>query len=202
MIVIGLCGNSGSGKSTVCKSFLNFGIQSIDADAVYRDLTKPNSELNLSLRSHFGPEILNEDFSLNRKNLSNIIFSDTTGSKRKLLNSITHSAIIDETLRRIEYHKTKGELAVIFDAPLLFESGFDKKCDIIIAVTADKDKKIERIMKRDSIDYSLASLRIASQLDESFLIKHANYVIDTTDGEGVIEARVREITENIFKCEV
>lgn len=202
MVIIGLCGNSGSGKSTVCKSFLKFGIPSIDADMVYRDLTTPGSELNKLLAFHFGDRILNDDLSLNRGVLSEIVFSDKEGVKRLLLNRITHSSIINETVSRIENLKKQGKAAVIFDAPLLFESGFDKKCDVIIAVTAKREKKIERIMKRDGIDYSKAVARLDSQLDEKFLVEHAHYVIDTTNGEDDIEDCVKNSIEKILKCEV
>ena len=201
MIIIGLCGNSGSGKSTVCEYFSKYGITSINADLVYRDLTTPGSELNKKISMHFGNDVLNEDLSLNRKVLAEIVFSDTTGENRLLLNKITHSAVIEETLSRIELLRAKGERAVIFDAPLLFESGFDKKCDVIIALTADREIKIERIMRRDNIDYEKASLRINAQIEEKFLVEHADYVIDTTD-DSDIEFRIKQITEIILKCEV
>ena len=98
MTIIGLCGNSGSGKGTVCESFLNYGIPSIDADLVYRDLTVVNSSLTQELSDKFGSEILNTDLSLNRKALADIVFSDKSGGLLRQLNKITHSPITTFTL--------------------------------------------------------------------------------------------------------
>ena len=197
MIIIGLCGNSGSGKSTISKSFQKFGISSIDADLVYRDLTGADSNLNRLLSYHFGAKILNSDFSLNRKALSEIVFSDKTGDSLRLLNGITHSHIIAETERRISALEKSGAKAVVFDAPLLFESGFNKKCNVIIAATAEKETKIKRIMLRDKIDYSKACARIDSQIPEHILEERADYVICTNDGAD-IDAQIQEIIKNII----
>ena len=202
MIIIGLCGNSGSGKGTVCDSFLKHGIPSIDADLVYRDLTVVNSTLTQKLANKFGSVILNTDLSLNRKSLADIVFSDKTGELLKELNKITHSSIIAEAESRIADMEKNGFKAVIFDAPLLFESGFDKKCDFIIAVTADKNEKIARIMKRDGIDYQRADARIKSQLSEEFLTEHSDYVIENVGSINDVNSSVAKIIKNIFDCEV
>ena len=198
MIIIGLCGNSGSGKGTVCKSFLRYGVPSIDADALYRELTAPGADLNVRLSNHFGMDILNDDGSLNRSSLSKIVFSDKSGESLKNLNRITHSRIIEETEKRIENFKLLGERAVIFDAPLLFESGFDKKCDFIITVIAKPEDKIKRIMQRDDIDFSTANARINSQLQEKYLIDRSDYVINNVGDVSDIDLQVNEIIKNIF----
>lgn len=202
MTIIGLCGNSGSGKGTVCESFFNYGIPSIDADIVYRDLTVVNSTLTQELSDKFGSEILNTDLSLNRKALADIVFSDKSGGLLRQLNKITHSSIIAETERRIAEMEKNGITAVVFDAPLLFESEFDKKCDFIIAVTANKNDKIQRIMQRDGIDYKRADARISSQLSEEFLIEHSDYVIENTGSVDDLNSSVQKIIKNIFNCEV
>ena len=202
MFIIGLTGNSGSGKGTVCKSFLKFGIPSIDADVIYRDLTSIGTVLNKELSENFGDDILNEDLSLNRKALAKIVFSDPSGDLLKKLNKITHTHIISETEKRIKDLEKNGVSAVIFDAPLLFESGFDKKCDVIITVSATNDDKISRIMQRDNIDHSKAVARINAQLNESFLIERSDYVINNVGDVADIDLQVKKIIKNIFKCEV
>lgn len=202
MIVIGLCGNSGSGKGTVGAYFSKHGIPSIDADLVYRDLIAPGSELVKRLSDNFGTEILNPDLSLNRSALSEKVFSDKSGMLLKKLNKITHSSIIAETERRIDLLSKSGGKAIVFDAPLLFESGFNEKCDFIIAVTADLETKIRRIMKRDSIDYAKARARIDSQLSEDFLRKNADFIIDNSVDNADIEDSVKKIIKNIINCEV
>ncbi len=177
MQIIGLCGSSGSGKGTVSDIFLSYGIPSIDADAVYRDLTTPGSPLVCALKSFFGDAILNYDGTLNRKQLSKIVFEDRSGFFRKKLNEITHASIIDEAEKRISEFEKNGVNRVIFDAPLLFESNFDKKCDLIIAVIAQNELKVQRIMKRDNISEDIAVKRLETQLSDEELISRADFVI-------------------------
>ena len=202
MIVIGLCGNSGSGKSTVCHIFSKYGIPSIDADLVYRDLTVPDAELTKKLSERFGNEILSADGALNRKALSAVVFSDRSASLLKELNSITHSSIIAETKKRICNFSKKGNKAVIFDAPLLFESGFDKECNVIISVCAPREEKIKRIMQRDNISEETANKRLDSQLSEAFLTEHSDFVINSGEGHPDTDTQIRKIIKNIFNSEV
>ncbi len=202
MIIIGLCGNSGSGKGTVCNSFLKYGVPSIDTDLVYRELTVSGASLTNKLKDRFGPEILNSDLSLNRKALADIVFSDATGQLLNELNRITHSSIIAEAENRINELSKSGIRAVIFDAPLLFESGFDKKCSVIITVTAEKDDKIKRIIQRDGISYENAIKRLNSQLSEEFLVEHSDYVISNVGSIEQIDFQVEKIVKNILNCEV
>ncbi len=196
MIIIGLCGGSGSGKGTVAKIFADNGIPTIDADAVYRDLTYSNSPLIKSIASVFGGRILTEDGFLNRKELSNIVFS----SKEKLilLNSLTHPAVIEETERRINEFREAGNPAIVFDAPQLFESGFNKKCNVIIAVTAPYDERVKRLMHRDSLDEDSIRKRILSQISDEYLIENSDYVIENKGNVEMLNEKVKQIINKIL----
>lgn len=197
MIIIGLCGGSGAGKGTVDNCFLKHGIPSIDTDAVYRELTVRGSYLLNILSEAFGTDILNERGELDRKKLSALVFSDS--AKHKLLNSITHSEILNEAERRIRKYESEGYPAVICDAPLLFESGFDKKCDIIIAVTAPLDVRIERLVRRDGISPEAARQRILSQLPDEYLEKHSDFVINNNGDLANVQAQIDSLVKIILK---
>lgn len=197
MIIIGLCGGSGAGKGTVDNCFLKHGIPSIDTDAVYRELTVRGSYLLHILSEAFGTDILNERGELDRKKLSALVFSDP--AKHKLLNSITHSEILNEAERRIRKYESEGYPAVICDAPLLFESGFDKKCDIIIAVTAPLDVRIERLVGRDGISPEAARQRILSQLPDEYLEKHSDFVINNNGDLANVQAQIDSLVKIILK---
>lgn len=197
MIIIGLCGGSGAGKGTVSGLFLKHGIPSIDADAVYRELTSRGSKLLHTLSNEFGAEILSENGELDRKKLSSIVFSSP--EKRRVLNSITHAEILRETDKRMIEYQKNGAPAVIFDAPLLFESGFDKRCDVIIAVTAPLEIRIERLTERDGISAEMASKRISSQLSDDYLIERSTFVI-TNDGDiSNLQEQTDKIVNKILK---
>ena len=178
MIIIGLCGGSGAGKGTVAGFFAKCGIPSINADEVYKDISGVGSQLLSRLREAFGDEIITENGELDRRALSSLVFSEEGRETRlPILNKITHSAVIEETERRISELGSAGIDAVIFDAPQLFESGFDKKCDAVISVIADKETRIKRIMARDGISRERAVSRIDSQLSDEFFAKNSDFII-------------------------
>ena len=182
MKIIGLCGTSGSGKGYVSMLFTKHGIPSIDTDRVYRETTtKKGSECLCELVSEFGNSILTENGELYRPALAKIVFSDR--EKLKRLNEITHKHIKKDTEALLNAYKAEGAPAVIIDAPVLFESGFDKMCDFTVCVTSPTERKIDRIMTRDQITRPEAEARLASQKTDSELVSLTNYQIDNSGKE-------------------
>ena len=165
MNVIGLCGGSGSGKSTVASMFLSCGIPSIDADAVYHIITSTEGDCLRELREAFGDGIV-RDGALDRRALSAIVFADGARQKREQLNAITHRYVLTHTRRVLRDMEREGVRAVMFDAPLLFESGFDKECRASVCVVADMAVRIRRLVARDAMTEEQARRRIASQMSD------------------------------------
>ncbi len=199
MHIIGLCGGSGSGKTYVSEIFLSYNIPSIDADSVYAELTLPGAPLISELAEIFGNKIIADNGGLNRKELSNIVFAEGAEDIRKTLNSITHRAVLMQTDKIIKEYDKNGKKYIIFDAPLLFESGFDKKCDTVIAVIADENIRIKRITERDGISENDAKKRIASQISDVFLKEHADFVIINNGTYEELKSQVFDIAEKILK---
>jgi dephospho-CoA kinase len=182
MKIIGLCGSSGSGKGYISMLFNKYGVLSIDTDRVYRETTtKKGSECLLELTKEFGNSILKEDGTLYRPALAEIVFSDR--EKLNKLNEITHKHIKKDTQALLEMYEGEGARAVIIDAPVLFESGFDKMCDFTVCVTSPTERKIDRIMTRDQITREQALARLNSQKTDSELIELATYQIDNSGKE-------------------
>ncbi len=182
MKIIGLCGSSGSGKGYVSMLFTKYGVLSIDTDRLYRETTtKKGSECLSELTNEFGASILTEDGALYRPKLAEIVFSDR--EKLNKLNQITHKHIKKDTLALLAQYKDEGARAVIIDAPVLFESGFDKMCDFTICVTSPTERKIDRIMTRDQITREQALARLNSQKSDSELIALSTYQIDNSGKE-------------------
>jgi dephospho-CoA kinase len=182
MKIIGLCGSSGSGKGYISMLFNKYGVLSIDTDRVYRETTtKKGSECLLELTKEFGNSILKEDGTLYRPALAEIVFSDR--EKLNKLNEITHKHIKKDTQALLEMYEGEGARAVIIDAPVLFESGFDKMCDFTVCVTSPIERKIDRIMTRDQITREQAIARLNSQKTDSELIELATYQIDNSGKE-------------------
>lgn len=196
MKTIGLTGGSGAGKGCVCHSFLKLDINSIDTDKVYRELCLPGSPCLIELIGVFGNGILNEDGTLDRKELASIVFSDK--EKLEVLNLITHRYILNSVREWLEIQRSEGRLAAIVDAPLLYESGFDKECDIVIAVVSDKATRIKRIIARDSISEQAAEKRLSNQGDDSFYTQNADFVIINNGSKDELDAQTKEIYTKLF----
>ncbi len=198
MIVIGLTGNSGSGKSCVCQNFLKYNINSIDTDKTAREVCNKGKPCLNELVNFFGNTILNPDGTLNRKALAAIAFSDK--QKHYALNSITHKYILSEVRLWLDTQKHEKRIAAIVDAPLLFESGFAKECDVIIAVTAKKDIRINRILERDDITVDAAELRLSKQGDDTFYTHKANYVIENNGSLEDLYTQTDKIYKKLFSA--
>lgn len=201
--VIGLTGQSGAGKGEVCRILSEYGIKSIDTDAVYHGLLIPPSECIDELAEFFGTQILDENGAVNRKVLASIVFASENQDKLETLNRITHKFILGETEKMIRMFEAEGYRAVAVDAPLLFESGFDKKCDTVVSVTAPYETRLERIIKRDRIDRERAAARLRSQKSECFYVENSDYIIsndgDTDDLKRQTETVVRKILGTVAK---
>lgn len=198
MRVIGLCGGSGSGKGTVCEVFRENGIPTIDTDAVYRELTGMPGPLVDALRAEFGDSIITADGTLDRRSLATLIFNSPDATdKLKRLNAIAHKYILDETRNRLYSYSLGGAPLGVVDAPVLFESGFDSECDIIVSVIADKNIRIERIICRDGIGREEAERRIAAQMSDEQLISKSDFVIynnsDLTNLRGQVDRLIANL---------
>lgn len=194
-MVIGLTGQTGAGKSTVSKIFVENGFTLIDADLISREIVKPGMPCLEELFDYFGDSIRNADNTLNRKALANIVFTD----KRKLesLNSICHPFITEEILAKISHYSAEGHRLILLDAPTLFESQAADFCDLIISVVAYPELRCDRIMKRDSITETEAHDRMNAQLDEDFFVGHSDYVIRNNDDCEQLFALAEEVADKI-----
>lgn len=195
MLVIGLTGGTGSGKGTVCQKFLKYGIKSIDTDQTARQVCAAGTPCLNELVENFGPSILNADQTLNRQALAAIAFSDK--EKHLTLNKITHKYILAEVRRQIEEETKNSAKAIIVDAPLLFESNFDKECDIIIAVTSSAETRIQRIIKRDNISFETAKLRLSKQGNDEFYTSRADFVITNNGNIEELDLQIEKIYSSL-----
>ncbi|MBR7100923.1 MAG: dephospho-CoA kinase [Clostridia bacterium] len=197
MIVIGLCGSSGSGKGYVCDIFKKYGVEYIDTDKVYQKIAVGGSPCVRELCNFFGDEIINSDGSLNRKMLSKRVFEgDNAAQHLKMLNRITHKYIREDVVRILSEFERSGVKAAIIDAPVLFESGFDSLCHVTVCVTAPRDLKLQRILERDKITRHKAEARIDSQLPDIRLRELCDYEI-VNDGESNLDGEIIKVIRGI-----
>lgn len=191
MLTIGLTGPTGAGKSTVAELFAAFGVPVIDADRVWRELLIPPSDCLTELARRFGREILNPDGSLNRPALGRLVFSDS--AELEALDTLAHSRIMTDVGRRLRLLRESGCRAAVFDAPQLFEAGADRICNVIVSVLADREIRLGRITRRDSIAEADALRRMASQKPDSFFRAHSDYIIENNGSANRLTDAVRNI---------
>ena len=202
VMLVGLCGRSGSGKGYIAKMFAEYGIPSVDTDAVYRGMTSSVPDKTMlstcmtELVGRFGEQILADDLSLNRPVMRNLVFGGDTDALTDL-NRITHRHILADTQSAAEQFYRDGFPIVLIDAPVLYESGFDKMCDCVVCVTAPEDVIVSRIMKRDGLSEADAKRRLASQKTREELEGRADFVISNDDERPVLYERVKHCTESL-----
>jgi len=179
MILVGLTGGVATGKSTVARMFKQCGAVVIDADELAHEVIKPGKPAWREIVTLFGKTILNQDRSLNRQALGSIVFRNRT--KRRQLERIIHPRVAREQQRLVRrVAKRKPHAVVIYEVPLLFEAGVDKRVDKIIVVTADRETQIMRLKKRNHLSRAEALRRIQAQMSLSKKVRLADIVIDGT----------------------
>ncbi len=168
--VLGLTGPTGSGKSMASNLAREKGINVIDCDKLARVAVEKGTKALNELTKTFGNEILNADGTLNRKALARIAFA--TPEKTNLLNK----TLLPHIARLVEDNIVSDKINIL-DAPTLFESGIDKICDKTVAVLADREVRLERIVKRDNISKEDALLRISAGKSDEFYIQNADAIM-------------------------
>lgn len=177
MLILGLTGNIGCGKSSLSTIFRDNSIDIVDADIIARQIYD-DEKLLKKVYDTFGTNIKNKDGSLNRKELGRIVFNNE--EKLIQLNKLTHPVIRENVTNQIEEYKKQNKKIIVLDAALLIESDYLNFIDKLLVITCDEDIQIERIKKRDNCSTEEALSRIKSQMSQENKVKYADYVIDNS----------------------
>jgi dephospho-CoA kinase len=175
MLIIGLTGGIGSGKSTVARHFESLGVPVIDADIITRELVKPGQDALKEIVAHFGPDIIQTDGQLNRAWLRALIF-DNPG-ERKVLENILHPRARESALRQLAKLDTPY---CILCVPLLIESGWNDMVHRILVIDLPRELQIQRTMDRDGIPENQVETIINTQIDRDSRLSAADDVIVNT----------------------
>ena len=189
MILLGLTGGIGSGKSTVSAMLADRGAVIIDADAIVRELQAPGQPLLAELAAEFGDSILGADGSLDRAALAAAAFGDK--EKVATLNRIVHPAVGREMNRRLEEQRDTDNI-VVLDIPLLAENPRKGLCGVIV-VDVPVDTAVERLMKHRGFSESDARARVANQASRETRLAIADRVLDNSGDIASLESQVNEV---------
>lgn len=198
LLVVGLTGQTGAGKTTVSKAFEAEGFTVINADTVSREVIGTTDILE-KLTFTFGEEILNDDGTLNRRMLA----AKTFGDKEQLqkLNEIMYPPILEKIENQINELQKAGVTKILLDAPTLFESGAQKFCNCKVSVIANEALRKERIIKRDNLTIKEAESRMASQQSDRFYILRSDYIIRNNGTAGELENQGQLIAKRVSKAD-
>jgi dephospho-CoA kinase len=190
---IGLTGGIGSGKTTVARMLAERGAVVIDADAISRELVEPGSPALIELAEAFGPGILRDDGSLNRGALAQVAFTEPGGTER--LNAIMHPRIRAESERRLAAAVSQGGAGVVvYDMPLLLETGQQSVVDLVLVVDVPEETQLERATGERGLDADDVRRRMAAQVSRAERLAAADIVIDNA---GSLEA-TRDQVERVW----
>lgn len=192
MILVGLTGGVATGKSTVAKMFERCGAHTIDADVLARQAVEPGKPAWRAIVKTFGTQILNADRTLNRAALGNIVFRNK--AKLRRLERIIHPQVAgmqEQVTKAIARKHPKA--VILYEVPLLFEAGVDRRVDLVVVVTADRRTQIARLKARNGFSRAEALRRIRSQMPIKQKAAAADYVLDGTTPRTRLLNQVRRL---------
>lgn len=196
MYLIAVTGGIASGKSVVASRLAELGAVHIDADDLARRVVEPGTPALAAIAEHFGPEVINDDGSLNRAALGAVIFEDP--DRREALNSITHPAV-KQLARRLmdEAGEADPDAVVVYDVPLLVEARIHEvyDFDLIVVVQASVATRIERMVSLRGLTREEAVHRVNSQADDAERLAIADVVIDS---EGSLDETITQ-TDQLWR---
>ena len=198
VMLVGLTGGIGAGKSTVAQLFEERGVPIVDADAIARDVVKPGEPALAELVEHFGDSILGADGELNRGKLAEVAFADA--ESHEALNAIMHPAISAETAKRID--ALRGDHSVIVhDVPLLVEAGLAGNYDLTVLVDTPAQIRLQRLTELRGMDSEDAKKRIAAQATDEQRRAVCDVALDNSGDIEHLRAQFEQMWERFISRE-
>ena len=194
MMIVGLTGGLGAGKTTIAGLFKDCGATIIDADQLAREVVKPGKIAWREIKKTFGNGVLNADRTLNRQALASIVFQQP--SQLQILQQIIHPRVArEQAIRTKAIAKTSPHAVIIYDAPLLIEAEAHRRMDHLIVVKADHATQIARVRLRDGCTKTEALRRIRQQMPLRQKLHYADAVLDGTWPR----SRLRPMVQSLYR---
>ena len=191
MMVIGLTGSFGSGKSTVARMMAELGARVLDADRVGHEALTPGSDAWKEVVAAFGHGILRPDRSVDRHKLGEVVFGNA--GSRERLNSIMHPRMFEMVKERLEEWRREGVKVAVLEATLLIEAAWTSLVDQVWVVVAPQDKVEARVVSGGVFPGAQVATRWRSQMPAAEKVKQADEVIDNSGSPDDLRDRVREL---------
>lgn len=195
MLVYGLTGGIGTGKSEVARMFREEGLPVVDADRIAREIVEPGGDAHEAIVRRFGKEVLLPDGRIDRKKLGDRVFADP--EQRAALEAITHPRIAQGIACALARLEADGHAAAIVEAALIHEKARTGMFEAVIAVRCDDALQLRRLMARDGISEAAARKRLAAQMDPGEKALASDYVIDNSGDLESTREQVRALAARL-----
>ena len=191
MLVIGLTGGIGTGKSEATRQLEALGASIISADQVGHEAYTPNTEAWEQVVAAFGDDILQDDQEIDRRKLGAVVFSDP--SQLEKLNQIMHPRMAWMVSDKIEVFRGQGVNVVVVEAALLFEAGWDSLVEEVWVTDSPEESIIGRLKERNGLSEGEAKKRINSQMDRAERIERSDFVINNSGDMAELGNAIKEL---------
>lgn len=195
MNVLGLTGGVATGKSTVAKYFKNLGIPVLDADTIAHEAIDRGSGAYSKLIETFGESILSRDLEIDRRRLRELLVGNPKDKER--IEAIIHPEVLKRSAEEIRGFQEKGAKWILFEVPLLFESGLKESLSPTIVVYCPSSLQLERLLSRDKMDKEKALRLIRLQWDIETKRRLADYVIDNSTSLENLQKQTLQLYEKL-----
>ncbi len=195
MIVLGLTGSIGMGKSTAARMLRGMGVPVHESDAAVHELLAPGGRAVAAVRQAF-PKVENEQGGIDRAALGRIVFNDA--ARRKALESILHPMVVQAQRDFLKSHARRGTRLAVLDIPLLFETGADRRVDYTVVVTAPAFVQRARVLARGLTEDQFHA-RLATQLPDIEKRKRADFIVQTGRGMSHTRRELRQIVHKLTR---
>ena len=199
MIILGLTGSIGMGKSTAAKNLRRLGVPLFDADATVHRLLGPGGAAVRSVEAAF-PGVRDEEGGIDRRRLGQLVFGDQPALRR--LEGILHPMVRRAERRFVARARARREKLVVLDIPLLFESGAVERCDYVLVVSAPPRLQRERVMRRPGMSESRFADILGAQIPDREKRRRADFVVATALGRSVSFRQLKGIVRTLRRGEM
>lgn len=194
MLIIGLTGGIGSGKSVASDKFKSLGITVVDADVASRTVVEPGKPALKEIEDHFSSAIITAEGKLDRNKLREIIATDP--EERKWLESVLHPKIGEQITKELS---ESTSVYTLFVAPLLLETNSQERCARVVVVDVPKEVQIRRTAKRDKVSPNQVEQMVAVQMEREKRLKKADDVLLNSGTIEDLEKQVEELHKKYIK---
>jgi dephospho-CoA kinase len=193
MLVVGLTGGIGCGKSEVRRRLLSAGFKVLDADTLAKQLAETDPVIVGKIKREFGEAMYDAAGHLQRKALAAVVFNDRKQLEK--LNGIIHPRVINTVERQIDEMQEHGEKIVVVEAALHYEVHWNEAMDAMVVVSAPMAKRVAWVMQRDSVDEAAVHRRMANQIPLEEKVRRANYVIENSGDLAMLDEETTKLMD-------